>query len=232
AMMEEDNFGNGAAMMEEDNSGNGAAMMEEDHSGNGAAMMEEDNFGNCAAMMEEDNSGNGAVTMEEDSSAHAAAMTADEDSAHDAVSQEAPSAVQSADKLAADNSNGARAAVSAADGASSGKAPVTGNEPQPHAVSGYTDTQTPRDPVNVGGTRMVSETYSPAQPVVSERTSERRETTTKSTSERVVTGTNPYDPTNASPASKPQGTKRVRTRSRGKKKPAAPLTEDQNSQKK
>ena len=221
-----------SAMIEEDRTGNGAAMMEEDSSGNGAAMIEENPSGNGAAMIEEDPSGNGATTMEEDSSAHAAVMTADEDSAHDAVSQEAPSTVQSADKLAADDSNGARAAVSAADGESSGKAPVTGNEPQPNAVSGYTDTQMPRDSANVGDSRMVSKTYSPAQPVVSERTSERRETTTKSTSERVVTGTNPYDPTNASPASKPQGTKRVRTRSRGKKNPSGPLTEDRNNQKK
>ena len=226
------NTGSGAELSPDDTTTQDSSMMEEDSSGKNAAMMEEDSSGNGAAMIEEDPSGNGATTMEEDSSAHAAVMTADEDSAHDAVSQEAPSTVQSADKLAADDSNGARAAVSAADGESSGKAPVTGNEPQPNAVSGYTDTQKPRDSANVGDTRMVSETYSPAQPVVSERTSERRETTTKSTSERVVTGTNPYDPTNASPASKPQGTKRVRTRSRGKKNPSGPLTEDRNNQKK
>lgn len=175
----------------------------------------------------------------DDASDHSTAMT-DDAADHGAESQDAPAPVPAGtDRLSADESGAPSTSteVSGADATSQNTAPIVEGEPQgaaPHPVTAQSNTPAqPNESTNVNSTRMVSEASNPAQPVVSERTQKESERRESSSTERVVTGTTQAAPTAPQASTpKPQGERRVRTRSRGKKNGSAPLTDDRNQPKK
>lgn len=181
-----------------------------------------------------------AATIGPDDAADRSAAMTDVTTDHGAESQDAPAPVpDGAERLSADES-GAQSTtteVSGADATAQNTAPIVEGEPQgaaPHPVTAQSNASAqPSETTNVNSTRMVSEASNPAQPIVSERTQKESERRESSSTERIVTGTTQAAPTAPQATTpKPQGERRVRTRSRGKKGGTAPLTDDRNQPKK